>query len=179
MYFCPKLWDSREPLGRATRQAKLTSTAMAESHPFHGPFQSLQTIKAENAIPPVSPRKCSNSLRCAVLTKSPLKDCKTGKMFTMNLCDQDTRITTRAVCFTDKKFDELQVKTTYDISKYKLKKAYGRDDLEVLLDESTDIVQSQVQFNIEKNITYQYTILELANKKSYVSPVASSVPACV
>lgn len=122
--------------------------AMAHSK---GNLESVESIKLENKVPPRSPRKYCKPLRCAILTKSPLKDCKTGKMFTMTLCDSDTSISTRAVCFLEDRFEKLEVKKTYDINKYKVKKGFGSDGLEIRIEDDTEIEESTTQFTMERS----------------------------
>lgn len=112
--------------------------------------QSLQLIKVENKVPPASPKKMNKTVRCAILTKSPLKPCRTGQMFTMTLCDEDPLNTLKGVCFNEKMFDQLEVKKTYDVNNWKLKRAYyGKDDLEMQIDDESDIQESKEQFQME------------------------------
>ena len=111
---------------------------------------TLKAVKAGTILPPPSPKKFAIPLTCAVLTKSPLRDCKTGKMFTMNFCDSDPSITTRGVCFLEKRFEDFEVKKTYDIN-YRIKRAYGGDGLEILIDDDTQIQESATQFKMERS----------------------------
>lgn len=101
-----------------------------------------------------SPTKARNqTLRCAVLTKSPLKPTKTGNMFTLTLSDHTPSSTIRALCFQgDEMFDNFKPLTTYDISNFKVKKSfYGQNDMEILIDTETELKESSIQYNMEKS----------------------------
>jgi hypothetical protein len=97
-----------------------------------------------------SPRKSEKIAKCAVLTKSSLKETKRGKMFSMTLCDQNTTSTIRAVCFQDVMFDKFEVTRTYDLKSFKIKKGMGSgNDVEMLITEETEVAESLIRFNIE------------------------------
>ena len=84
---------------------------------------------------PKSPRKITQNLTCAIVNKSDLRSTKTGKMFSMNLCDQSSKATLRAVCFNQRMFPNFEASKSYDISSFKIKKAFSdNDSIEILLD---------------------------------------------
>lgn len=119
------------------------------------PNQSVLTIEELLGDPQYfslsSPRKTMKTLKAAVLTKSPLKDKRTGqgKMFTMTLTDgSDTANTMKAVCFTEKMYSSFDATTTYDIKYFLIKKAYGQ--LEIQITEDTVVNRSLFQFPIQE-----------------------------
>jgi hypothetical protein len=82
---------------------------------------------------PKSHRKHSEQLTCAVVNKSPLHPTKNGKMFSMNLCDDSSESMLRAVCFNENHFPKFKASRAYDMSSFKIKKAYGNASSVLLL----------------------------------------------
>ena len=124
---------------------------------------TIQSLKDE--VPPQSPKKYEGTLRCAVVTKSPLKSTRYGKMFSMNLCGKDSSTTIRAVCFDESMFDEFKAKQSYDVKSFKLKKGFGSssNEVEVLIDHSTSVEESPDQFTVEKKC---FNIVAILRKES-------------
>ena len=124
---------------------------------------TIQTLKEQT--PPQSPRKCNETLHCAVLTKSLLKPTRFGKMFTMSLCEEDPSRTIRAVCFEENMFGQFNMKESYDLQSFKLKKGINasNNDVELVIDHTTSIKKAADQFDIEKQF---FTIAEILRKES-------------
>ncbi len=111
---------------------------------------TIETIKS--APVPQSPWKSSQRLTCVVLNKSPVRQTRNdGSMFYMNLCGKDTSSTIRAVCFSEPMFSKFEQNKTYDINKFKVKKAYGKStsNVELLIDNETHMSMSASQFALE------------------------------
>lgn len=89
-------------------------------------------------------------LKCAVLTKSNLKDTQRGKMFSMTLSDFNTTTTIRAICFQEQRYQEFNTTTTYDIQDFKVKKGFGASGLELLIAEDTKVTTSLFQYTVNK-----------------------------
>lgn len=124
------------------------------------------TIKSlKEQASPSTPRKCDKTLRCAVVTKTPLKTTRCGKMFSMSLVEKDTSSTIRAICFEEEMFSQFQTRVTYDMKSFKLKRAFGQNssEVEVLLDHGTSIEKSPQQFTVEKK---QFPIAAILRKES-------------
>ncbi|KAK3746091.1 hypothetical protein QZH41_004628 [Actinostola sp. cb2023] len=118
-------------------------------------MKSIEELKNESVSVTMSPRKCKNAVRCAVLTKSPLKSTNgnggRGFMFTMRLCDREPCSTTRAVCFDEEKFDCFEPMKTYVMEGFKLKKGrFGSEDMEMVITEETKIKESSIAFKIDR-----------------------------
>ena len=107
---------------------------------------TVQSLKEE--APPQSPKKYEGTLRCAVLSKSPLKPTRYGKMFLMSLSGKDSSSTVQAVCFEESMFNEFKAKKSYDVQSFKVKKGFGacHNQVEVLIDHSTSVEESPDQW---------------------------------
>lgn len=78
-------------------------------------IDTIDTLKKENTYLPNSPKKCSNTIQCAVLTKSPLKPTTKGQLFAMRLCDKDPAVNARAICYNPDIFPAFEPMKTYTI----------------------------------------------------------------
>ena len=112
----------------------------------------IESLRDENKFLTNSPKKSSSTITCGVLTKSPLKGTKNGKMFSMRLCDSNPSISARAVCFDESKYNLFEPTKTYDVGKFKIKKGYGNtNEIELVIDDSSEIRESEHQFRIERS----------------------------
>ena len=126
---------------------------------------SKVTVKSlKEQKPPESPKKCQETLHCAVLTKSPLKPTKNGQMFTMSLCEGDPSSCIRAVCFEESMFEQFSTKQSYDIECFKLKKAFNTNsgNVEVMIDNATIIKEAADKFQIENQ---SFNIAQILRKE--------------
>jgi len=108
----------------------------------------LRTSNA--AVSTLSPRKFTNTLRCAILTKSPVKKKKSGSMFSMTLSDKDPSCTVRAVCWEEDLSPLFEPLKTYDITGFKVKRGYyNQQDLELVINSETKVKSSPVQHEMK------------------------------
>lgn len=99
---------------------------------------------------PSSPRKLPTALTFSVLNKSPLRPTSRGKMFSLNVFDEDPSSTVRAVCFSEGMFDSFTANTTYDVVNAKVKKAFGTTSLcpiELLIDAKAKVNKAVKQLD--------------------------------
>ena len=95
---------------------------------------TLKAIKARNIPPPPSLKNLTIPLTCAILTKSSFR-----------------LITRGGVSFLEKRFEDFEVKKTYDINNHRMNRACGGDGLEILIDDDTQIQESATQFKMERS----------------------------
>ena len=110
-----------------------------------------------------SPKKVDRAVRCAVLTKSPLRDNGKGAMFSMTLCDRDTSSTMRGVSFEEKLFDKFEPTKTYDLKAFKVKRGFRGEEIEMLLPENVEVNMALVQYPIEKRT---FTIAQILRRET-------------
>jgi len=92
----------------------------------------------------------TNTLKCAVLTKSALRETATGRpMFSMTVSDFDTTSTIKIVCFDKTLYRNFDTATTYDISHFRIKKSLANYP-EIHINDETKIHVSLFQFSIER-----------------------------
>ena len=126
---------------------------------------TIESLKSRT--PPQAPKRCDGTLRCIVLSKTPLKAAKYGKMFSPSLADDGPCASSmiKAVCFEEAMFTEFEVKETYDVKSFKLRQAFGRsnDQVELVIDYATTIDKSPVQLTITKK---SFNIAAILRKES-------------
>ena len=118
-------------------------------------IQEKETIESFKSAPILrSPSRSKKVFTCAVVSRSPVRPTKNGSMFTLNLCDNKQESTVRAVCFAENMFSSFSTNETYDISDYKIKKAYGNNPncaVELFIDPSTKVLSSPAPISMEQH----------------------------
>lgn len=87
-------------------------------------METIESLKSKTPVHDLtaSPRKCIKVLRCAVLTRSELKESSSGKKsFSITLCDRDPSSTLKAVCFHEDYYSQLEPTKTYILKKLLIK----------------------------------------------------------
>ena len=106
----------------------------------------------------------AQKLTCAVVNKSPLHPTKNGKMFLMNLCDESLELMLRAVCFNEDLFSKFEVSKAYDMSSFKIKKAFGdATSVEMLIDNELLVIPGTTQLRIVGCSTFKISEIHRGN----------------
>ena len=124
---------------------------------------------------PKSPRKIVENLTCAIVNKSDLRSTKNGKMFSMNLCDQSSKATMRAVCFNERMFPNFEASKSYDISSFKIKKAFSdNDSIEILLDRDAYVNSAATEVPVVacSNLKIKDILAQAKNPPRFINVVA-------
>jgi hypothetical protein len=101
---------------------------------------------------PKSPQKPPRGLTCAIISKSPERRVKNGKMISMTISNEDSTSYMRAVCFNLQLFELLEVRKTYHFKSFKYQQGYGNrsKDIEVVLGDNSEKEISPKQFDIKQ-----------------------------
>lgn len=124
---------------------------------------------------PKSLRKIVENLTCAIVNKSDLCSTKNGKMFLTNLCDQSSKATMRAVCFNKRMFPNFKASKSYDISSFKIKKAFSdNDSIEILLDRDVYVNSAATEVPVVacSNLKIKDILAQAKNPPRFINVVA-------
>ena len=158
-----------ETTTREMEQQTITVNGISEQ--FSMP---IEVTKVEKGSPvPKSPRKISENLTCAVINKSELRSTKNGKMFSMNRCDQSSKAKLRAVCFNQRMFPNFEPSKSYDISSFKIMKAFSDgESVEILLDGEVNSATTQVPVIRCSNLKIKDILAPSKNPSRFINLVA-------
>ena len=96
-------------------------------------------------------------------------------MFSMNLCDQSSKATLRAVCFNQRMFPNFEASKSYDISSFKIKKAFSdNDSIEILLDGDACVNSAATEVPVVacSNLKIKHILAQAKNAPRFINLVA-------